>query len=162
MKEIVNTQTIDELKKSRKYIYGSMIIAIALASALSVPLFIFATRDLRYVFIAALAIIWTLAASLILYLGAVCLSPLNSYLKLSNASLTGNKFSTKGKIISISHKITHVQGIAVKEIKVVDLEEENKEYIFYVEQHHSGAFILDKSYTFTTYQSVIIAYEEDL
>ena len=162
MKELINSSSISDLKKSRRSILICIIISLVIAIALIVPLFLFATRELRYLFIILLTIVASIEASFILYMCVVSLAPLNNYLKVSNLSLKGGKFQTKGKVVEISEKVAHFKGVAVKEMKVIDLEEENQEYIFYVEQHHSDEFVLDKTYTFITYQSLITGYEEDL
>ena len=86
--------------------------------------------------------------------------PINNLIKISNASLSGNKFSTKARVISINSKVTHYRGIAVSEMKVLDLEENNKEYIFYVEESSSSTFEVNKEYQFVTYQSVVVSYED--
>ena len=67
---------------------------------------------------------------------------------------------TKGKIVSISDRVTHFKGVAVREVRVLDLEEENKEYIFYIEQNSLEEFAIEKTYSFVTYQSLITSYEE--
>ena len=61
--------------------------------------------------------------------------------------------------MEVNQKITHYKGIAVREIKVVDLDEENKQYIFYLEQNKEYIFEKDGSYMFVTFQSVITSYE---
>ena len=50
----------------------------------------------------------------------------------------------------------------MRELKIIDLEENNKSYTFYVEQNLVGNLMKDNVYTFTTYQSFITAYEEDI
>ena len=67
---------------------------------------------------------------------------------------------TKGLIISSTDKVTHYKGVAVKEIRVKDLEEENKEYVFYVEQNVEIKFEENKTYSLITYQNVVVAYDE--
>ena len=159
MKELINQQTITDLKKSRTYIIWGITIVLLLASAISVPLFLFASRDNKILFNILLAVLWTVTASIVLYFIVVSLVPINNLIKISNASLNGNKFSTKGRVISINSKITHYRGIAVSEMKVLDLEENNKEYIFYVEENSSSTFEVNKEYQFVTYQSVVVSYE---
>ena len=160
MKEIVSQKSIDELKKSQRNILLCIIISIVVAIGLMVPLFLFASRPYKLLFAIGLATITTLEANFILYMVVVSLVPLNNYKKLSMLSLSGNKFMTKGLITSINDKVTHYKGVAVFEIKVKDLEEENKDYIFLLEQSFKDIFIKDKSYTFITYQSLITAYED--
>ena len=162
MKELINSQTVNDLKKSRRNIILCIIISLAIAIAIIVPLFFLATRELKYLFVVILTIVSTLEASFVLYVIVVSLVPLNNYLKQCELSLAGSKFVTKGKVVEIAEKITHFKGIAVREIKVMYLEEENKEYKFYVEQTSSDSFIKDKTYSFVTYQSLITSYEEHL
>ena len=162
MKELINSQTINDLKKSRRNIILCIIISLALAIAIIVPLFFLATRELKYLFVVILTIVSTLEASFVLYVTVVYLVPLNNYIKQCELSLVGSKFMTKGKVVEIAEKITHFKGIAVREIKVMDLEEENKEYKFYVEQTSYDSFIKDKTYSFVAYQSLITSYEEHL
>ena len=159
MKEIINEQSIIDLKRSRINIFGSIVISLVVAIGGCVPLFLLASRETKYLFAMLLAIICTVEASFILYMVAVSLVPLNNYLKLCNASFTGTKFSTKGRIIDISPKVTHYQGITVREIKVLDLDEENKQYIFYVEQNKGHALAENHEYVFVTYKSVITGYD---
>ena len=160
MKELINQQSITNLKKSRTYIIWGITIVLLLASAISVPLFLFASRDNKILFNILLAVLWTVTASIVLYFIVVSLVPINNLIKISNASLNGNKFSTKARVISINSKITHYRGIAVSEMKVLDLEENNKEYIFYVEESSSSTFEANKEYQFVTYQSVVVSYED--
>ena len=160
MKELINQQTITDLKKSRTYIIWGITIVLLLASAISVPLFLFASRDNKILFNILLAVLWTVSASIVLYFIVVSLVPINNLIKISNASLSGNKFVTKARVISINSKITHYRGIAVSEMKVLDLEENNKEYIFYVEESGSSTFEVNKEYQFVTYQSVVVSYED--
>ena len=159
MKEIINSQTIDNLKKSRTIIIVSIVISIVIAIGLMVPLFLFATRSLKTLFIILLTLIASIEATFILYTLMVSLIPLSNYIKLSNATLSGNKYLTKGKVIGISEKVSHYKGVAIYEIRVKDLEEENKEYLFFVEQSYKSEFELNKTYSFITYQSVITSYE---
>ena len=160
MKELINQQTITDLKKSRTYIIWGITIVLLLASAISVPLFLFASRDNKILFNILLAVLWTVTASFVLYFIVVSLAPINNLIKISNASLSGNKFSTKARVMSINSKVTHYRGIAVSEMKVLDLEENNKEYIFYVEESSSSTFEVNKEYQFVTYQSVVVSYED--
>ena len=160
MKELINQQTITDLKKSRTYIIWGITIVLLLVSAISVPLFLFASRDNKILFNILLAVLWTVTASIVLYFIVVSLVPINNLIKISHASLNGNKFSTKAKVISINSKVTHYRGIAVSEMKVLDLEENNKEYIFYVEESSSSTFEVNKEYQFVTYQSVVVSYED--
>ena len=160
MKELINQQSITDLKKSRTYIIWGITIVLLLASAISVPLFLFASRDNKILFNILLAVLWTVTASIVLYFIVVSLVPINNLIKISHASLNGNKFSTKAKVISINSKVTHYRGIAVSEMKVLDLEENNKEYIFYVEENSSSTFEVNKEYQFVTYQSVVVSYED--
>lgn len=160
MKELINQQSITDLKKSRTYIIWGITIVLLLASAISVPLFLFASRDNKILFNILLAVLWTVTASIVLYFIVVSLVPINNLIKISNASLSGNKFSTKGRVKSINSKVTHYRGIAVSEMKVLDLEENNKEYIFYVEESSSSIFEVNKEYQFVTYQSVVVSYED--
>ena len=160
MKELINQQSITDLKKSRTYIIWGITIVLLLSSAISVPLFLFASRDNKILFNILLAVLWTVSASIVLYFIVVSLVPINNLIKISNASLSGNKFSTKARVISINSKITHYRGIAVSEMKVLDLEENNKEYIFYVEESGSSTIEVNKEYQFVTYQSVVVSYED--
>ena len=160
MKEIINEQSIVELKKRRINIIGSMIISLVVAIGGSVPLFLLASRETKYLFAMLLAFIWTVEASFILYMIVVSLIPLNNYMKVCRASFNGAKFSTKGHVVEVNEKVTHYRGIAVREIKVIDLEEENKQYVFYVEQNESRGIVKDKDFLFVTYQSVITSYED--
>ena len=160
MKELINQQTITDLKKSRTYIIWGITIVLLLASAISVPLFLFASRDNKILFNILLAVLWTVTASIVLYFIVVSLVPINNLIKISSASLSGNKFVTKARVISINSKVTHYRGIAVSEMKVLDLEENNKEYIFYVEESSSSTFEVNKEYQFVTYQSVVVSYED--
>lgn len=162
MKEIVNQESISQLKKSRKNIIIFIVISLLVTIALIVGLFFLATRELKYLFIIILTIIASLESSFILYTFVVSIAPLNSLIKLYELSLNGNKFATKGKVISIAEKVTHYKGAAIREIKVLDLEEEGKEYIFYIEQNSSIQFEVEKTYSFVTYQSLIVSYEEIL
>ena len=159
MKEIINSQTIDNLKKSRTIIIVSIVISIVIAIGLMVPLFLFATRSLKTLFIILLTLIASFEATFILYTLMVSLIPLSNYIKLSNATLSGNKYLTKGEVIKINKKVSHYKGVAIYEIRVKDLEEENKEYLFFVEQSYKSEFGLNKTYSFITYQSVITSYE---
>lgn len=159
MKEIINQQSIIDLKRSRNNIIGSIIISLVVAIGGCVPLFLLANRETKYIFAILLAIICTVEATFILYMSVVCLAPLNSYLKICNSSFNGSKFSTKAKVVEVANKITHYRGVAVREIKVIDLEENNKEYIFYLEQNQGLEIIPEKEYVFMTYQSVITSYE---
>ena len=162
MKEIVNQESISILKKSRRNIIIFIVISLLATIGLIVGLFFLATRELKYLFIIVFTIIASLEASFILYICVVSLFPLHNLIKLYELSLSGNKFMTKGKIVSINDKVTHFKGVAVREVRVLDLEEESKEYIFYIEQNSSEEFIAEKTYSFITYQSLIVAYEEDL
>ncbi len=160
MKEIVNQESISTLKKSRRNIIIFLVISLLATIGLIVGLFFLATRELKYLFIIIFTIIASLEASFILYICVVSLFPLHNLIKLYELSLSGNKFMTKGKITSISDKVTHFKGVAVKEVRVLDLEEENKEYIFYIEQNSLEEFVVEKTYSFVTYQSLITSYEE--
>ena len=160
MKEIINEQSIVDLKKRRINIIWSIVLSLVIAIGGCVPLFLLATRDTRYIFAFFLAVICTVEASFILYMVVVSLAPLNSYIKLSLLSFNATKFSTKGHVVEVSEKVTHYRGIAVREIKVIDLEEENKQYVFYVEQNESRGIVKDKDFLFITYQSVITSYED--
>ena len=160
MKEIINQTSIDLLKKRKRPILICIIISIVITIALIVPLFFLASREYKFLFIILLTTISTMEASFVLYICAVSLVPLNKYIKLSTLSLSGGKYLTKGQVTSINEKVTHYRGVAAFEIKVKDLEEENKEYIFYVEQNHIEGFEVDKTYMFITYQSLITGYEE--
>lgn len=162
MKEIVNQESIFQLKKSRKSIIIFIVVSLLVTIGLIVGLFFLATRELKYLFIIILTIIASLEASFILYTFVVSIVPLNSLIKLYELSLSGNKFATKGKVISVANKVTHYKGAAIREIKVLDLEENGKEYIFYIEQNSSIQFEVEKTYSFITYQSLIISYEEVL
>ena len=159
MKEIINEQSIVELKKRRINIIGSMIISLVVAIGGSVPLFLLASRETKYLFAMLLAFIWTVEASFILYMIVVSLIPLNNYMKVCRASFNGAKFSTKGHVSEVANKVTHYKGVAVREIKVVDLDEENKTYTFYVEQNKGHGIAPDQDYVFVTYQSVITSYD---
>lgn len=161
MKELINEQSIDNLKKRRTRTYIYMFVSLLIALAIIIPLIFLARRETRYWFVALLTLIAAAEASFILYLCVVSLTPLNNYIKQCQLSLTGNKYETKGVVVSIADKITHYKGIAVRIIRVKDSEEENKEYSFYIEQNQDG-FLLGKKYTFITYQSIITSYEEDL
>ena len=125
-----------------------------------VPLFIFANRDYMSLFTILLTLISTLGASFVLFLFVASLMPLNQFIKLSIESLGSNKFLTKAQIIRINDKITHNRGVAVIEIKVMDLEENNKEYVFCVEQSFVDKFETGKTYSLLTYQSFICSYDE--
>lgn len=160
MTELITTQSINELKKSRNNIIVYIIISLVISSGLIVLLFFFANRSNRYFFNVLIALVASLGASIVLYLSVVSLVPLNHFLKLSSLSLSGNKYMTKGQIISFSDRVTHYKGVAVKEIRVKDLEEENKEYVFYVEQNSEVTFNENKTYSLITYQSIVVAYEE--
>ena len=159
MKEIINEQSIVDLKKSRINIIGSIIISLVVAIGGSVPLFLLASRETKYLFAMLLAFICTVEATFILYMVVVSLVPLNNYLKVCNASFSGTKFSTKGHVIDVNPKVTHYRGVAVREIKVLDLDEENKQYTFYVEQNKGHGIAPNQDYVFVTYQSVITGYE---
>ena len=160
MKEIVNQESISTLKKSRSNIIIFLVISLLATIGLIVGLFFLATRELKYLFIIIFTIIASLEASFILYICVVSLFPLHNLIKLYELSLSGDKFMTKGKITSINDKVTHFKGVAVKEVRVLDLEEENKEYIFYIEQNSLEEFAIEKTYSFVTYQSLITSYEE--
>lgn len=160
MKEIINETSTNALKKKKRPILICIIISIVLTIGIMVPLFLFASREYKFLFIILSTIISTFEASFVLYICAVSLVPLQKYIKLSTLSLSGGKYLTKGCITNINEKVTHYKGVAVYEIKVKDLEEENKEYIFYIEQTHKDEFALNKTYSFLTYQSVIVSYEE--
>ncbi|MBO4856415.1 MAG: hypothetical protein J5511_03490, partial [Bacilli bacterium] len=86
MKEIINEQSIVDLKKSRINIIGSIIISLVVAIGGCVPLFLLASRETRYLFAMLLAFICTVEATFILYTVVVSLVPLNNYIKLSTAS----------------------------------------------------------------------------
>ena len=160
MKELINQQSIDSLKKSRRISILCIIITVVATIVLMVPLFIFATSSLRYLFIIALSIFGTIGASIVLYIFVVSIMPLNSYIKVSTASLTGNRFSTKGKVVKIADKVSHYKSVAVYELRVNDLEEENKSYIFFVEQNSLNEIKVDGEYNFITFQSVVVSYED--
>jgi hypothetical protein len=160
MKEIVNQESISTLKKSRRNIIIFLVVSLLATIGLIVGLFFLATRELKYLFIIIFTIIASLEASFILYICVVSLFPLHNLIKLYELSLSGNKFMTKGKITFINDKVTHFKGVAVKEVRVLDLEEENKEYIFYIEQNSLEEFVVEKTYSFVTYQSLITSYEE--
>lgn len=160
MKEIVNQESISTLKKSRRNIIIFLVVSLLATIGLIVGLFFLATRELKYLFIIIFTIIASLEASFILYICVVSLFPLHNLIKLYELSLSGNKFMTKGKIVSISDRVTHFKGVAVREVRVLDLEEENKEYIFYIEQNSLEEFAIEKTYSFVTYQSLITSYEE--
>ena len=160
MHQIIDQNLINKLKKSKKQILICIISSIVITIGLMVPLFLFVTRDYKSLFTILLTIVATIGASMVLYLLATSLMPLNHFLKVCNESLTSNKFLTKGKIISVYDKVTHYKGVAVIEIKVKDLEEENKEYVFYVEQSFNNLFIEGKTYSLKTYQSFISEYDE--
>ena len=160
MKEIINEQSIVDLKKRRINIIGSIIISLVIAIGGCVPLFLLATRDFRYLFAILLTAICSVEASFILYTVVVSLVPLNNYLKICNLSFNATKFSTKAHVVEVAEKVTHYRGVAVREVKVLDLEEENKEYIFYVEQDASRGIVKNKDFLFITYQSVITSYED--
>lgn len=162
MKEIINEQLITQLKKSRRISILSIILVVALTILFIVPLFIFANRTLQYLFLILITIIATLGASVTLVIIVISIIPLNNFLKMCRLSINGNKYSTKGKIELIAEKITHYRGVPVRELKIIDLEENNKSYTFYVEQNLVGNLMKDNVYTFTTYQSFITAYEEDI
>ena len=160
MIELINEQKINELKKSRSKIIAFIIVSIAVALGIIVTLFFFANRDNRHVINVVIALAGTISATLVLYLSVVSLSPLNRYLKLIKESLNGNKWSTKGTVVSINDKVTHYREIPVIEVRVVDIEEENKEYVFYVESNTKRDLSVNKTYSLITYQSVVVAYEE--
>lgn len=160
MKEIINEQSIVDLKKRRINIIWSIIISLVIAIGGCVPLFLLANRDTKYLFAILLTIICTVEASFILYMVVVSLVPLNNYIKLSALSSGATKFSTKAHVVSVAEKVTHYRGVAVREVKVIDLEEENKQYTFYVEQNESHGIVKDKDFLFVTYQSVITSYED--
>ncbi|MBO4856273.1 MAG: hypothetical protein J5511_02750, partial [Bacilli bacterium] len=115
--------------------------------------------ETRYLFAMLLAFICTVEATFILYTVVVSLVPLNNYIKLSTASFGATKFSTKAHVVDVACKVTHYKGVAVREIKVIDLDEENKQYVFYVEQNKGHGIAPNMDYVFVTYQSVIVSYE---
>lgn len=160
MKELVNLESIDKLKKSRLISIIIILVTIVATIGVMVPLFIFATRNTRLLFNFLIAIIGTAGFSVSLYLFVVSYIPINNYIKLSSLSIGGNKFLTKGKVVDIASKVTHFKGVAVYEIKILDLEEEEKSYVFYVEQSFAKEFELDNCYLLTTYQSLIVGYEK--
>lgn len=159
MKQIIKQDTVNALNKSKKYIYLIMTITFVIAISLMVIIIIFTNRKIRYLAALILAIIATLEASSIFYLIYASLIPTNNYLKFIKNSLSSNKYLTNALVLNINNKITHVRGISVKEIRVKDLNE-NKEYIFYVENNIDISDIKEnQSYQFITYQSFITAYE---
>ena len=158
MKELINQENTKTLKKSRKYIFISIIISLVIFAAIVVPLFFLVNRNTKYIFNVVLTVLSTVEGAFIVFMLAVSLFPLNHYIKICDLSVHGNKFSTTGRVKEISNKITHYRGVAVKEITVVDIEE-HKEYIFYVEQNSNEDFNIDCVYKFLTYQSFILAYE---
>ena len=163
MKELVNQNSIDELKKSRLISVICIVISLVIAGGLMVPLFLFVNRNNKLLIDFLLALLCTLEATFILYTFVVSIIPVNHYINLSILSVNGNKYLTKGKVVDINSKVTHYKGVAVKEIKIIDLEvEEEKEYIFYVEQHLVDNFKVEEAYSFVTYQSLIISYEKDV
>ena len=162
MHQIIDQNLINKLKKSKKQILICIISSIVLTIGLMVPLFLFASRDYKSLFTILLTIIATAGASMVLYLFAISLMPLNHFLKVCNESLTSNKFLTKAQVILIDGKVTHYKGVAVREIKVKDQEEENKEYVFYVEQSFIDTFEIGKTYSLKTYQSFITEYDETI
>ena len=162
MKELVNQESIKTLKKSRKYIFICIIISVVVFAGIMASLFFLVNRNNRFLFNVIFAIITTVEATAILYMLAVCLFPLNHYIKICSLSLYGNKYATIGKVQRIpSEKVSHYRGVAVREVLVLDIEE-NKEYKFFVEQNCKEEFEEGKVYKFITYQSVIVAYDENL
>ena len=159
MKELVNLKSIDTLKKSRLISITIIVATLVVTISLMVPLFLFASRNTRLLFNFLIAVIATIGFSIAIYLLVISIIPINNYIKLSNLSINGNKYLTKGKVVGIASKVTHFKGVAVIEIKVKDLEEENKEYLFFIEQSFKNEFKLDETYSFITYQSLIVSYE---
>ena len=120
MKEIINEQSIVDLKKRRINIIWSIIISLVIAIGGCVPLFLLANRDTKYLFAILLTIICTVEASFILYMVVVSLVPLNNYIKISTLSFSATKFSTEAHVVSVAEKVTHYRGVAVREVKVID------------------------------------------
>ena len=156
MIELINEQKINELKKSRSKIIAFIIVSIAVALGIIVTLFFFANRDNRHVINVVIALAGTISATLVLYLSVVSLSPLNKYLKLIKESLNGNKWSTKGTIVSINDKVTHYRDFPVIEVRVVDIEEENKEYVFYVESNTKTDLSVKENVTYSVSSDLIL------
>ena len=161
MKELINQESIVSLKKSRKYIFISIIISLVVFAAIVVPLFFLVNRNTKYIFNVILTVLSTAEASFVLYMLAVCLFPLNHYIKIGSLAMNGNKFASNGRVKDLPNKIVHYRGVAVKEITVIDIEE-GKEYIFYVEQNCKEEFVTERVYKFVTYQSFIISYDENI
>ena len=159
MKELINQDSINALKKSKIIIILELIISLVVAAGVIVLFLLLTNRQNRFLMALALAVVCALETSFILYTFLISLIPLLNYQKLCKTALDGNKYQTKALITGIEDKVKHVRGIAVKEIRVKDLEEE-KEYAFYIEDNNDISLIkVGEKYIFTTYQSIVVKYE---
>ena len=160
MKELINQQTIDALKKSKVIVILEIVISLLITAGVIILLLFLANRKIRFVMALFLAITLTLETSFLLYTLVTSLIPLLKYEKICKSSLNSAKYETNGVVISINEKVKHVRGISAKEIKVKDLDEE-KEYAFYIENNNDVSDIsIDGKYRFVTYQSIVVKYED--
>ena len=159
MKELINQETIQSLKKSKTIILLEIIISLLVTSGIIVLLLFLTNRKIRFVMAILLAVTLTIESSFILYTLATSLIPLLKYEKLCKSSLNNAKYETKAVVLAVSNKDKHVRGISLKEIKVKDLDE-NKEYAFYIESNNDISDIaVGASFYFVTYQSIVVRYE---
>ena len=159
MKELINQDSINALKKSKKILILEIIISFVVATGIIILLLFLTNRKIRFVMAILLAITCTIEASFLLYTFLTSLIPLLNYQKLCKSSLNGNRYETSAEVISIEEKSKHVRGISVKAIKVKDLDED-KEYAFYVEANNDISEIeVGDKYRFITYQSIVVKYE---
>ncbi len=159
MKELINQQTINALKKSKIFIILEIIVSLVITAGIIILLLFLTNRKIRFVMALALAVVCAIETSFIMYIFLTSLIPLQSYQKVCKSALINNKYETTAMIIGLGDKTKHVKGIAVKEIKVRDLDE-NKEYALYIEDNNDISDIkMGNRYRFMTYQSIVVKYE---
>lgn len=159
MKELINQETIAALKKSKLFIVLEIIISLVLTAGIIILLLFFTNRENRFLMALALATVCAIESGLIIYTLTTSLFPLLNYQKLCKNALEGNKYETNALVIEIVTKVRHVKGVAVRQIKVRDLNED-KDYSFFIEDNNDISEIkLGDKYRFITYQSVVVKYE---
>ena len=159
MKELINQESINALNKSKIFIILEIIVSLVITAGIIILLLFLTNRKIRFVMALLLALVSSIEMSFILYTLLTSLIPLQSYQKVCKNALNSNKYETNALILSVNYKTKHVKGVAVKEIKVRDVDE-NKEYAFYIEDNNDIANIqIGSKYLITTYQSFVVSYE---
>ena len=141
MKELINQETIAALKKSKLFIVLEIIISLVLTAGIIILLLFFTNRENRFLMALALATVCAIESGLIIYTLTTSLFPLLNYQKLCKNALEGNKYETNALVIEIVTKVRHVKGVAVRQIKVRDLNED-KDYSFFIEDNNDISFCL--------------------